>query len=163
MNKNSELRSISLWLIKAGLFIIPFIPLYVSKVLFFPYITGKAFAFRIIVEVVFAAWIFLAIFYKEYRPQKSYLAWAVGIFIMVVTLATILGANPFKSFWSSYERMEGLVTYLHLGAYFVVLGNIFKKKDWLIFFNLFVIAGILENIYAIFQRLGFFACLQGGI
>ncbi|MDP3999589.1 MAG: O-antigen ligase family protein [bacterium] len=159
----NKYKNIGLWLIRIGLFVTPFIPLYVSKVLFFPYITGKAFAFRIIVEVVFAAWIFLAIFYKEYRPRKSYLAWAVGIFILVTALATAFGANPFKSFWSGYERMEGLVTYLHLGAYFLVLGSVFQKKDWLIFFNLFVAAGLVENIHAIFQRLGYLVSLQGGI
>lgn len=160
---DTKYKNVGLWLIRIGLFVVPFIPLYVSKVLFFPYITGKAFAFRIIVEVVFAAWIFLAVSYKEYRPQKSYLAWALGIFIGVAVLATILGANPFKSFWSNYERMEGLVTYLHLFAYFLVLGSVFQKRDWLIFFNLFVAAGILENIHAVFQRLGYVVSLQGGV
>ncbi len=142
-------------IIKAGLFIVPFIPLYVSKVLFFPYITGKAFVFRIVIEIVFAAWVFLAIFYKEYRPKKSYLLTAISIFILVATLATIFGVNPARSFWSNYERMEGLVTYLHLFAYFLVLTSVFQKKDWKIFFNLFVVAGLLENIYALFQKLGY--------
>ncbi len=156
-------KSATLWLIKIGLFITPFIPLYVSKVLFFPFITGKAFVFRTIVEIVFAAWIFLAIFYKEYRPRKSALLVALSIFIVVVALATIFGANPYKSFWSNFERMEGLVSYLHLFAYFLVLGQVFRKNDWPIFFNLFVASGIIESIYAWFQRFGYIASLQGGI
>ena len=162
MNKNSELRSISLWLIKAGLFIIPFIPLYVSKVLFFPYITGKAFAFRIIVEIVFAAWIFLAIFYEEYRPKLTPLLIAVSAFIFIVTLATVFGVNPIKSFWSNFERMEGLVSYLHLFAYFLALTHVFQKKDWKIFLNLFVIAAVYENSYAFLQKLGILMSPQGG-
>ncbi|OHA13806.1 MAG: hypothetical protein A2909_00790 [Candidatus Tagabacteria bacterium RIFCSPLOWO2_01_FULL_39_11] len=151
-----------LWIIKGGLFIVPFIPLYVSKVLFFPYITGKAFIFRIIVEVVFAAWVFLAIYYKEYRPKKSLLLTAIAIFIAVAALATIFGVNPAKSFWSNYERMEGLVAYLHLFAYFLVLTHVFRKSDWKIFFTLFVVSSIYENIYAFLQRMEFLPALQGG-
>src|SRR3989344_2619506 len=102
-----------LWIIRGGAFIVPFIPLYISKVLFFPYITGKAFVFRIIVEIIFAVWIFLAVYYEEFRPKDSYLLRAVGAFIFIAVLATIFGVNPYFSFWSNYERMEGLVTYLH--------------------------------------------------
>ena len=160
--KKEIIKDISIWFIKTGTFIIPFIPLYVSTVLFFPYITGKAFVFRIIVEVIFSAWIFLAIFYEEYSPKKSPLLIAVSIFISAVVLATIFSVNPYKSFWSNFERMEGLVTYLHLFAYFLVLGQVFKKQDWNIFFNLFVISGILESIYAWFQRFGYFSSIQGG-
>jgi len=158
----SVYKSISLWTIRAGLFVVPFITLYISRVLFFPYITGKAFVFRVIVEIVFVAWVWLAIFYKEYRPRKTYLLWAIGIFIAVVTLATILGINPARSFWSNFERMEGLVAYLHLFAYFLVLAHVFRKKDWFIFFNLFIVAGLMENGYALFQRLGYLASPQGG-
>ncbi|MBI3046040.1 MAG: O-antigen ligase family protein [Candidatus Harrisonbacteria bacterium] len=151
-----------LWIIKGGLFIVPFIPLYVSRVLFFPYITGKAFIFRIIVEVVFAAWVFLAIYYKEYRPKKSPLLIALAIFIAVVALATIFGVNPAKSFWSNYERMEGLVAYLHLFAYFLVLTHVFRKSDWKIFFTLFIVSSIYENTYAFLQRMEFLPAIQGG-
>jgi len=159
---NLMFKSAGLWIIKIGLFIVPFIPLYVSRVLFFPYITGKAFAFRILVEIALAAWIFLAIFYKEYRPKKSSLLIALSAFILIVTLATIFGVNPYKSFWSNYERMEGLVTYFHLFAYFLVLAHVLKKKDWNILFNLFIIASVYENSYAFLQKMGILASPQGG-
>ena len=59
--------------------------------------------------------------------------------------------------------MEGLVAYFHLFAYFLVLSSVFQKKDWFVFFNLFVIAGLYENFYVLFQRLGYLASPQGGI
>lgn len=160
--REETVKNLCLRIIKGGLFIVPFIPLYISKVLFFPYITGKAFVFRIIVEIVFTAWICLAIFYKEYRLKHSYLSWAVGAFILAAALATIFSVNPSFSFWSNYERMEGLVTYLHLGAYFLVLASVFKKSDWKIFLNLFVLAAIYENSYAFLQKIGVFLSPQGG-
>ena len=39
------------YVVLGALFLIPFIPLYVANSLFFPFITGKGFAFRILVEV----------------------------------------------------------------------------------------------------------------
>ncbi|MDO8429796.1 MAG: O-antigen ligase family protein [bacterium] len=162
MSNKVTAKSAVLWIIKGGLFIVPFIPLYISKVLFFPYITGKAFVFRIVIEIVFAAWVFLAILYKEYRPKKTYLTLALSIFIVVVTLATVFGANSAKSFWSNFERMEGLVSYLHLFAYFLVLTHIFRKSDWHTFLNLFVLAAIYENSYAFLQSIGVLLSPQGG-
>lgn len=149
-------------LIRISLFIVPFIPLLIFRDLFFPFITSKAFVFRIIVEIVFTAWLWLAIINKAYRPQKTALLWAVSIFVLMAALATVFGVNPLKSFWSNFERMEGLVTYLHLFAYFVVMAHVFQKKDWMIFFNLFIVAGLLEDFYAFMQRLGFIASPQGG-
>jgi O-antigen ligase/tetratricopeptide (TPR) repeat protein len=155
-------KNLALWTAKIALFAVPIIPLYIAQGLFFPYITGKAFIFRALVELAFFAWLFLAIFYKEYRPQKNSLLLAVSAWIGVVVLATIFSANPFRSFWSNFERMEGLVAYLHHFAYFLVLGHVFTKKDWLVFFNVFVIAGVYENFYGFLQWLGKIPSPQGG-
>ena len=43
-----------LWIARIGVFLMPFIPLIVSGTMFFPFITGKNFAFRIIALIVFA-------------------------------------------------------------------------------------------------------------
>jgi hypothetical protein len=55
-----KLEIIFAWIVKIGLFIIPFLPLYVSSSMLFPFITGKNFAFRIITEVIFIFWVWLA-------------------------------------------------------------------------------------------------------
>ncbi len=155
-------RYIVYWAIKALFLVIPFIPLYISASLFFPYITGKAFVFRAIIELSFFAWVWLAIFYKEYRPKFSAVTIAISVWLLVVSAATIFGVNPTRSFWSNFERMEGLITYLHLAAYFVVIGSVFKKKDWMLMLNLFVITGLFQNAYVLLQKLGFLASPQGG-
>ncbi len=160
---NSTYKTVFLWVIKILTFVIPFVPLVIAKDMFFPFITPKALLFRTIVEICFVGWIFLAFFYREYRPRLNALAIAIAIFITVVSLATIFGVNPDRSFWSNFERMEGLVTYLHLAAYFLVVAHIFERKDWIIFFNLFVVSGIIENFYVFSQKLGFIASPQGGV
>jgi O-antigen ligase len=158
----NNFKNILSWIIKGLLFVVPFIPLYIAPNLFFPFITGKAFVFRAIVEITFSLWLILALFFKEYRPRKNWLLWAIGIFIGIVTLATVVGVNPLRSFWSNFERMEGLVMYLHLAAYFLVLGNVFKKRDWTILFNAFIVSGIIEGFYGVLQEIGKIPSPQGG-
>ena len=45
--------SIISWIIKIGLLIVPILPLVITKSLYFPFITGRNFIFRIIVEIIF--------------------------------------------------------------------------------------------------------------
>ncbi len=158
-----QFKTICLWGAKLALFVVPFVPLIIAKSMFFPYITGKAFLFRTLVQLAFALYLALAIFYKEYRPRWNALTLAILVFVAVAALATIFGVNPSKSFWSNYERMEGLLAYLHLAAYFFALGHLFEKRDWLFFFNLFVISGIVESGYVFMQKLGYIASPQGGV
>ena len=103
-----------------GLFLVPFLVLFVPSSFFFPYIAGKAFAFRLIVEIITAGWLVLADQSPKYRPHRSYILLAATIFIVVLGVAMVAGENPYRSFWSNFERMEGLVTHLHLFFYFLL-------------------------------------------
>ena len=116
------------YIIYGGIFAIPFIPLYVSSSMFFPFITGKNFAFRIIVEIIFALWAILALQDKTARPKRSYLLYSVLALVVIDGLATAFSLNLYRSFWSNYERMDGYINILHLGAYFLVLISVFKEK-----------------------------------
>ena len=98
-----SLRSIVL----GSIFVLPFILFIVAQTLFFPFITGKNFAFRLIVEIMTGAYIALALINPAFRPRRSWLLGAFAFFLVVVALADLLGAYPFKSFWSNFERMDG--------------------------------------------------------
>src|SRR4051812_34117375 len=124
------LKKILKGIIFIGLFIVPFTPLFVSSSFFFPFITTKAFVWRIAVEVVLAAWLLLAYLDPTYRPKRTPILTALIAFLVVIGLADAFGASPLKSFWSNFERMEGYVTILHLGAFFLVLGSFFKEREW---------------------------------
>ena len=131
--------------------------------LFFPFITGKSFFFRIAVEIIFAAWVTLAAFDKKYRPAASPILWAVSATLLALTLSTIFGENPYRSFWSNYERMEGLVGHIHLFLYFLILISVFKsERDWRRFFHASIFVSWLVAIYAIMQLTGKIDIHQGG-
>ena len=151
------------WGIKILLFAIPFLSFWISKSMYFPYITGRNFVFRILVEIGIVLWIGLIVLAKEYRPKMTSLFTAILVFVGVVGLADLLGVDPYHSFWSRFERMEGYLMILHLFAYFILLGAVFRnKKDWLMFFNFFLFAGVLVGSYGVFQILGIKEAIQGG-
>ena len=94
------------WIVILGIFTLPFIVFIVANTFFFPYITGKNFAFRLIVEVIVGAWLALALIKPEYRPRKNWLLGAFAIFTLLVALADAFGVNPFKSFWRNIRRFR---------------------------------------------------------
>ncbi len=152
------------YLILGGLFTIPFIPLIVSSSLFFPFITGKNFYFRILIEVIFGLWAILAIYDKRYRPKMSWILGFLVAFIVSLTVSAIFGKNPYHSFWSNYERMEGLLTYFHILAYFIVLVSVFRvEKLWKWFFNISLGASAIVAVYGVLQLAGKLAIHQGSI
>lgn len=156
-------RQILKGIIIGGLFAIPFIPFLVSGSLFFPFITTKAFAFRIIVEIIFASWVVLAILEPRYRPGKSFILYAVLVFLAVIGLADAFGVAPGKSFWSNYERMEGFIALLHLGMFFAVISSVFREIEWKRWWNTSLIASFLMVCYSLFQLAGVLEINQGGV
>lgn len=149
-----DVESALLWVVRLGFGLIVFLtPLLVTSSLFFPFITGKNFFFRIVVEIVFAAWLGLAFGSQEYRPRRNFLFWSVSLFISSLTLATLFGANPYHSFWSNFERMEGLVTFLHLYALFLVLSTTIKnKKEWFWYAAVSLSASIFVGFYGMCEH-----------
>ncbi len=157
---NAWLRNILIALI----FAIPFIPFIVSSSMFFPFITGKNFTFRILTEILFAGWLILLFNHPEYRPRFNKLTIAVLSLLGILTLATVFGENPYKSFWSNFERMEGLVTHIHLAAYFLVASSLLSTtKLWRRFFQTSLIASVGMVFYALVQISGGAVINQGGV
>ncbi|MEK7182452.1 MAG: O-antigen ligase family protein, partial [Patescibacteria group bacterium] len=160
MNLNKTLK----YIINTGIFLVPFIPLVVTGSLFFPFISGKNFLFRIIVEIIFGAWAILAIKNREYRPKHSWLLWSVFAFVGIIGVADLFGANVMKSFWSNFERMEGWITLIHLLGYFLVVGTVLNtQKLWTKFFNTVIGVSMIVGGYGILQLLNVLPINQGGV
>ena len=158
-----KLTKFYVWGIKILILVIPFLSLWIARSLYFPYITGRNFGFRILVELALILWIGLLFLDKSYRPKQSLLLWVLIIFTFIFFFSDLSGVNPYHSFWSSYERMEGYLMILHLLAYFLIVTSVFRsKKDWLMLFNVFMVVGVLVGGYGILQVLGIEEAIQGG-
>ncbi|MDO8728332.1 MAG: O-antigen ligase family protein [bacterium] len=153
-----------------GLFLVPFIPFLVSTAFFFPFITTKAFAWRIIIEIVFASWLLLALLDTAYRPKKSLILYSIFGFLAIIGLADIFGVAPIKSFWSNFERMDGFITLLHLGMFFIVISSVFKEEttagggaSWKRWWNVSLAASFIMVLYSVLQIIGLKTINQGGV
>ncbi len=151
------------FIVYTGLFTVPFLALYVENSLFFPYITGKNFAFRIIVEVVFASWIILCLYDAEYRPRFSWVSVSFASLIVVMFIADFFGRHPQDSFWSNFERMDGFVTLVHVFLYAIIMGSVMRTvKVWNRFFNTTLLAAVLLSMHAFGQIAGVIEHRYGG-
>lgn len=169
------IKSITRFTSLSALFLIPLLPLLVVDSYFFPFITGKAFYFRILVEVAFMSWVILAFMDARYRPRLNSMTVAVSIFAVVTLIANSLGVNPIRSFWSNFERMEGWITIAHLWMFFVTASAMFgfskladgrghnedAKRWWGYWFNAFVVVGVAVACYAFAQIFGWAEVHQG--
>jgi tetratricopeptide (TPR) repeat protein len=156
--------TIARWAVYLPLFIIPFLPLYVANDLFFPFITGKGFAFRILVEAALAGWVVLALAVPAYRPRFSWVFVLYGAFVLWMLIADVFGVNPHKALWSNFERMEGWVTLAHVFIFFLVSGAVLSTdKLWRYWWLTFIGASALVSAYCLLQLSGGIDIHQGGV
>lgn len=165
MSQKSIKNYSSSWLlpaIKYGLFACLFMPLIVNGSFIFPYIFPKQAFFQIIVEIIFALYIFLALKNPEYRPRSSWLWRGLLAYSCVMVLSSVFGVNAYHSFWSNYERMAGVVSLLHYLAFLFLAANVFKtQKDWYAFFDFSILASVIEAFYGLSQSAGIFTSSGG--
>ena len=135
--------------------IIPFLAWLVADSMFFPFITGKNFMFRVLIEIAFSSWLMLAIRDVNYRLRQSILLYVYLGFMIIIGIADAHGVDSHASFWSNYERMEGYITHMHLFAYFLILFAFLKgEKAWTRMMGLFVAANVPVLIEGFMQLLG---------
>jgi O-antigen ligase/tetratricopeptide (TPR) repeat protein len=157
------LKNILNYALVGGLFLVPFIPFIVSTTMFFPFITGKGFAFRILIDILFGLYVYMAIAYPEYRPRMSWITKSIGFFAIAILIADLLSVNVSKSLWSNYERMEGFVLIAHLVMYYFVASGVFDLKKWNAFWNTNILASVAMSFYGIAQLAGWATINQGGV
>ncbi len=168
---NNTINKIFKYAIITGLAIIPFIPLYVENSMFFPFISGKGFAFRIIIEVIFALWLILILREKgttlvdtdkSVIPRVNLLTIAVTILTIIALVADLVGLSPLRSIWSNFERMEGWITIVHLWGYYMILSSVMTtRENWRMFFNVVLFGGFITAVYGLYQFFGWAETHQG--
>ena len=134
------------------LFAVVLTPFIVSYDMFFPYITGKNFYFRFLVEILAALWIVWAFWDSRVRPRLSWPVISMTVFVAVLFVADLLGVNPYLSLWSGYERMEGFVCLFHIWLFFMVLISVMQtEKLWSAFLRVFTFAPVLAFVWKFFE------------
>src|SRR3990167_8236641 len=162
MSNEGTAKQVARWIALSALFLIPFTPLLVANTYFFPFITGKAFYFRILIEIAVAGWAVLALLDKEYRPRFSWIGAAVVGFVVWMFVADAFALNATKAFWSNFERMEGWVLLIHLlGLFFSASAVLRVEKKWRAWFFTSLAVSVVLSGYAFLQMNGSLAIHQG--
>ncbi len=155
-------KQIARWVALGALFLIPLAPLIVADTYFFPFITGKAFYLRILIEIAVVAWAVLALLDKEYRPRFSWIGAAVAGFVFWMFVADAFALNAMKAFWSNFERMEGWVLLAHLLGFFFAASAVLRvEKKWRAWFLASIGVSVILVGYALLQLNGTYAIHQG--
>ena len=157
-------KQLARWVTLSTLFLIPLAPLIVATPFFFPFITGKAFYLRILIELAVVAWAVLALLDKAYRPRFSLIgAVAIG-FVLWMFIADAFAPNAAKAFWSNFERMEGWVLLVHLLGFFVAAGAVLRvEKKWRAWFLWSLGVAVIISAYALLQLAGTLPIHQGSV
>jgi len=144
----SGLEKTCLFVIQWGTYLALFAPLIISTKFFFPFVAPKTIFFRILVEIILVAYLFLVMKNRTYRPRINPLTIAITLFLAIFILASFTGINLHRSFWSTNERMTGILTMLHLFAFFVILSSVWReRKDWERALGVSIVVGIILSIY----------------
>ncbi len=133
-------------------------PLWVFKDLLFPYVTSKAFYFRICIELALPFYLYLLAARPELRPswKKQPLNWLMVAFLLLNLISALSGVAVVRSLWGNFERMGGVYYLAHLILlYFYVLmiaqmGGSYLKR----FLQIFLAAAMIVTINGIFGKLG---------
>lgn len=110
------------------LFLLPYV---VVSWLSFPFVTGKALAFRVVAECLVMVWLAALVQGRDARPRWGWILGMGSVFVVWVGLATGMGDNALGGFFGNYERMDGYGMLLHLYGVFLVAGaSIRRKETW---------------------------------
>jgi len=141
------LKTITQILLLSVIAIVPFLKI---SSLYFPYVSGKVYVFRLLVMLAFFFWVWLISRERDYRPNfKSILTVSVVLFFLAQVFVSLFGVNPLLSFFSSIERADGVLQYGFWVLYFLLLISVFRKEqDWKMFFSVFVIAAVFLSAYS---------------
>ena len=148
---DSALRCI----IGTGIVLILLTPFVVTPQTVFPFVVGKALYSRTLIEIVFVAWVLLALFQPAYRPPRSRLLILLGAALGIAVLSACLGVSVQRSFWSNYERMQGVVDQAHWFVLAVVLASVVRTdRSWRALLLLNLAAGTVMALLTVAQYHG---------
>ncbi len=129
--------------------------LFLNASYFYPFISSKIFIFRSMVEIGFLAYLLLAWMDSSARPSRSFLTMSVAVYVLAMLISVFAGVNTAKSFWGTIERGEGLFTFLHIFALFVMaVGTLRERKHWATLWGVSFGVSVITAIYGIGQLFG---------
>ena len=144
----TKLENIYFSIIQWGTYLVLFTPLILNKNFFFPYVVPKTIFFKILIDIILIAYLLLIATNRKYRPRMNWLSWSILGFLLVTIISAVFGENFIRSFWSTFERMTGVLTFVHLFAFFIILTSVFReRKHWERILTISILVGVILSFY----------------
>ena len=100
--------------------------------------------FRGIVYCIAGFYLILISSNKSYLPDKNFLILIFSLFVLIQAISGIVNSSPVNSFWSNWERMEGVTDYFHWLILLIVSSSVLRKENLgLSFLKLTLMPGLL--------------------
>ena len=128
-------------------------PLFYLKWSIYPFSLPRTAYFQTGVELLFVFWLVLCFADKRYRPRLTPLLVSLAAFLGVLLLTAATGADFWRSFWSSEERMVGIFAVLHAAAFSLVLASVSQSLPWRKIFSASLITSAVISILGFLQLL----------
>jgi len=130
-------------------------PLIYSQKYYFPFVGPKSLYFMFFCQVIFFAWLVLAIYNKKYRPRINTITLAFGLFLFFMAVSSAFGVDPSRSFWSKFERMSGLLMWLNMAGFILAVSSTLKTiKEWKRIFFVSLGVAFFVSLFGILEKLG---------
>ncbi|MDO8664300.1 MAG: O-antigen ligase family protein [Candidatus Liptonbacteria bacterium] len=126
--------------------------IYIDGILY-PYVAPKTLLLRAFSLIAGAIFVFL-VFSGErcyWERLRSKIAWIPGALLAVAFLTSALGKDFYRSFWSTFERGDGLLTLASVVLFFYLILLYADRKFLTNLFKITALVGTLAASYAFFQ------------
>ena len=144
-----------LWAVRLGVILVAATPLIVSSDTIYPFVIGKAIYARIVIEITFALWLPLIIYYPRYRLPRSWVAIAFVAWLLASLAAALMGVSVNRSLWSTYERMLGLFDIVHWFAFALMAASVFRSiAHWRLLLSAHLAVCLIVTLMGIAQYYG---------
>lgn len=135
------------------------LPLVIYESVMYPYLVPKTLLLRALGLITLAAFVYLVgvgrPFY--YARLRSRVTWIPGALLVVAYVSSIFGTGFYRSFWSIFDRGDGLLTLTVLVGFFYLILITADRTFLTRLLKTVAVIGTLAALLGLFQWLGLFA------
>lgn len=121
-----------------------------GSLLFFPFVSGRVYTFRLLVEVSLFFWLLLIARRPEFRPRlKNPIILGVLLFLLGLVVTALAGVDPVRSFFSNIERADGIIEFSHWILFLLMISSVIRRpKEWMASLGVFIGVAAAVALYA---------------
>ncbi len=143
------------WAIRIACLAAVLLPLFTLNTTLYPFVFPRIIAFEaLVIGIIFLIGL-LFIVDRQYKPIAPFnhpIVLYYAIFLFLLGVSALFGVDPERSFWSTHERMTGIIFLGFFFLWFLVLLLFFQtKKQFQLLFAVSVITSCVVGIIGLFE------------